>query len=65
MEHADDVLREGIGVKIEQPKTRQKIGFFYLLLLFLSLLLISVTIYILFLEGTGKSLPIFLKLYFA
>ncbi|GEM_PF-4821468 len=64
MERDDDILREGIGIKIEQPMIRQKLGVFYFLILFLSLFFISMTIFVLYLEGSGTSLPAFLRFHF-
>ena len=61
MERMDDFLTPTTSVKIEQPKERQRIGFFYVLLLFLSFCFIFFTQFILILEGTGRSLPTFLR----
>ncbi len=61
MERMDDSLTPAPTVKIERPKEYQKLGIFYILLLFLSFCFIFLTQFILILEGTGRSLPTFLR----
>lgn len=61
MERMDDLTSAAGSVKIEQPKDRQKLGFFYVTLLLLSFFFILMTQFILILEGTGRSLPTFLR----
>ncbi len=58
----DDFLEiPSTGVRIEQPNANQEIGLFYRILLFLAFVFILATHFILILEGTGRSLPAFLR----
>jgi len=61
MERMDDASTPVPSVKIEKPKEHQKLGAFYLVLLFLSFCFILLTQFVLILEGTGTSLPTFLR----
>ena len=61
MERMDDLTPIAGSVKIEQPEERPKLGFFYIALLVLSVVFILLTQFILILEGTGRSLPTFLR----
>ena len=49
------------GVRIQQPNADEEISLFYRVLLFLAFVLILATHFILILEGTGRSLPAFLR----
>ncbi len=48
------------GIKIEKPQS-SRIGPFFIAMLSLSLVLVVFTLTLLVLEGTGQSLPQFLK----
>ena len=61
MDHPDDFLTAPAGVKIEQPQDQEKLALGYVILLFLSFFFILMTHFLLILEGTGRSLPTFLR----
>lgn len=61
MERMDNSPTPAPTVKIEKPKEYQKLGAIYLVLLFLSFCFILLTQFVLILEGTGTSLPTFLR----